>query len=531
MKYWLIIASLIIKSTLFSQTVEVYGLINENTLWNADTIIITDNVLVQDSITLEIAPGTVILADFQKRIEVEGTLKAIGSPDNYIIFSALDTLGFADTTQIAGSWDGIHFDSIAMNNDTSVIDYCILEYGKAFVQNDGFGGGGAVFADNVHKLRISNSIIQHNYAQRNGGGIFINENSFVLIQNNLIKNNSSNLNGGGITFLENSGGMIKGNFVIENVAYSVFLLPIGFFSITGRGGGICISSTFGISPIVMNNIICNNLSVTGSMYESSFNTLIISNIICNNKGLAAGIFNGHQIGNSSYINNTIINNEGVGIQYSSDNLLVRNNVVYGNVDKNSLTEANTLSTLDATPDLTYNNIGGDLIPGDGNINESPAFANPTPSYGLAYNGYEADWSLTENSLEINAGTTEGLMDVLPEKDAYGNDRIIDGEIDMGAVEYDVLDFTGEVEVQAANLSVYPNPFSGQVWIENKGEYQPMVMEVWNMMGQKVWQQDFNQMIQVLETSSWASGQYVITIMDRARGQIFYKKTVVKVEKR
>lgn len=299
----------------YSQTISLSGEITENTLWNADTIILTDNVVVLDSVNLTISAGVTVLAYEQKYLEIQGSLTAIGDLELPILFSAFDTLGFSDTTIVNGTWGGIHFINLNEHSDSSVLENCVIEYGGAYGEEILDKSGGGVFIDKSSRIRISNCVIQNNFAQERGGGVFIYENSDVDIFHSLIQNNRTGLEGGGIMTMENSFPRIEYNLIINNLA-----LICSDIGCTGRGGGVLVTTLSDEGAVLIrSNIICNNYSKAGGgVYESSFNTQVVSNIICNNRG--AGIYTGNSISNSYYINNTIVNNREEGIWANSLNV-------------------------------------------------------------------------------------------------------------------------------------------------------------------------------------------------------------------
>ena len=523
----------------YTQTIEVAGELTQNTYWNADTIILTDHLLVVDSVSLIIAEGTTVLAYEQKYLEIRGSLIAKGSTELPILFSAFDTLGFSDTTTVNGSWGGIHFINLNGQQDSSILDYCIIEYGGAFGEEELEQSGGGIFIDQSSKIRISNSVIQNNFAQQSGGGIFLYENSTTNIFNNLIQNNKTGWEGGGIMSMENSFPYIENNIIINNIALIYYEALPNIWTYTGRGGGILITTLSDASiPIVKSNIICNNYSLTGAgVYEASFNTEVVSNIICNNRG--SGINTGNSISRSYYVNNTIVNNRGEGIRTFSPNINIFNNIVHDNF---FYLGGNLIDTFDirykeGTPSVNfqYNNAGTateledhtadeDLTGfGNGNINVPPQFVNPSQGHGLAYNGYEADWSLVTGDASIDGGTTENILEMLPIKDAYGNDRILGETIDIGAVEFDRISVVNE-GFDNDQINVYPNPFSGQIWIEVK-DYQGEVwyLSVWNEYGQILHSFEVQHQISSINSSSWPSGIYFVEGKSKDGERVFIRK--------
>ncbi|KPK81087.1 MAG: hypothetical protein AMS27_15750 [Bacteroides sp. SM23_62_1] len=78
-----------------------------NTRWIADTVRIGGDIYIKDSIVLDISPGCYIEFQGNYKLDVQGTLKAIGTEQSPITFSIHDTTGFSDTDTTLGGWYGI----------------------------------------------------------------------------------------------------------------------------------------------------------------------------------------------------------------------------------------------------------------------------------------------------------------------------------------------------------------------------------------------------------------------------------------
>ncbi|MBL7113629.1 MAG: hypothetical protein ISS19_16950, partial [Bacteroidales bacterium] len=181
-----------IKNSIAQTTIEVSGSISDTTTWSYDTVKVTGDIIVENGVTLTISPGTYV--EFQGHYEllIKGNLIAKGEVNDTIIFTISDTTGFADTSTVSGGWHRIRFadQPFPDNSDSSFIELCIIEYGKAKGPSWFDNSGGAIFTDNHSKLVISNCIIENNYAHEVGGAIFLHYASPLII-NNIIKNNTS----------------------------------------------------------------------------------------------------------------------------------------------------------------------------------------------------------------------------------------------------------------------------------------------------------------------------------------------------
>ncbi|MDD3051753.1 MAG: S8 family serine peptidase, partial [Candidatus Cloacimonetes bacterium] len=102
---------------------EIGGIIIENTVFTADKeYILTDNLRIAEGATLTIEPGTTIKFDPDNRIDVRGSLIAVGTPENMITF----------TKNQDGLGNGL-LASSSINGSDIHLSYVIIEYqGPAF---------------------------------------------------------------------------------------------------------------------------------------------------------------------------------------------------------------------------------------------------------------------------------------------------------------------------------------------------------------------------------------------------------------
>lgn len=539
----IIISVFSILSTLpiFCQQRLVSGVLTENEVW-ADSIIIFDDLVVPQGVVLSVAPGTVVLGAKDKKLVVHGQLLSVGTPEHPIRYTSVDTTGVSDTTSSIGTWGGIYLLDHNQHMDSSILDFTIVEYGGAYGSSDTEKYGGGVYIDNSSSVRVSNSVIWYNYAQMGGAGIHVNRNSNPIIRNNVIRNNITQFEGGGIMSAEGSAPIIVENIIIENTSAKLSQVLPGLYHYEGRGGGICISTLTEERPTkIVNNIVCNNFSTSGGgIYESAMETQILSNIICNNRG--TGVYTGISISRSHYANNTIFNNDGRGITTLSSNIRITNNIVHHNF---SIVNFQLVDTLDVQfqnlegfdPRFLHNNVGtaastlslmttGDLLGvGLGNIRSSPQFLRPSAGFGTSFSGYDADWRLVEGDADIDAGTIEGIADLLPERDVYGSARIRGGTIDIGAAEYDDSVSVGQPESRESGVNIYPNPFSGQIWITLDDVRQPWNLVLWDTRGKAVRRVSPSQAVFQLQTDDLPPGIYFCEGRTKSGRRLFIRKIV------
>lgn len=536
------------KSLVLSQVIYTGGELKSDTYWMVDTVYLTHDLEIPNGITLVIKPGARILSSAGVRIKVNGCLKAIGKPDSMIVFTSLDTIGRSDTSSVNGGWGGIRIDSVKESNSETRIDYCIIENSKCLahsLQDTVNGIGGGIFINESKKVIIINSVIRNNYARNFGGGIALKFNAYANIRNNLISNNLVYSGGGGISILRGSDPLIAQNIIINNIAYTNLKLDNGLRIEFGEGGGISKSSGPDeiLAPLIINNLVSNNKALDGGgIYESSINSRLIGNIVVNNLGIndaVGGISQASGYSTGKYINNTIYNNIGSGIKYTSHpnwgKILLVNNIIQNNFYQNY--QLNNLKNIKYNPFsyseayFVHNNTSSEILEnnpfGYGNIDNPSIFERPSEGPGLEYKGYEADWRLKKESPDIDKGELDKIAGDIWETDIYGTNRVINGKIDIGAAEYNP-NISIEHIVRTTDIIVYPNPFSGQLWIEIKsGIQENLEMKITDINGRVLLSRNIRQETTLVETGNWASGMYLITIAG-SKGMIKYQTKVTRL---
>jgi len=178
------ILSLIIVTSLntYADTLSVSGTISSDITWDTDTILMTDDIYISENVTLTIEPGIVVVFKGHYGIYVEGMLVATGDAINKIIFTIHDNTGFSNTGSTDGAWKGIRFSSTA-GPDSSLLDYCTIEYCKNLFSSEMNDRGGAITVDSYSKLRISNCEIRNNIGYQGGGILFIHDQQPFILKN------------------------------------------------------------------------------------------------------------------------------------------------------------------------------------------------------------------------------------------------------------------------------------------------------------------------------------------------------------
>ncbi|UCF66919.1 MAG: right-handed parallel beta-helix repeat-containing protein [Acidobacteriota bacterium] len=192
--------------------------------------------------TLTIEPGVEIFFESWYSLSVSGTLDAVGTAADPILFTTVDP----DT-----HWLGVRFIGAP---DGSRLTHCIIERGQATGAAPLDGGGGLYIEGSDPVIR--HCTLRNNFAKRSGGAIHL-EDSSATLSNNLIVNNSVGAGAGsafgGAIYMRNSSPTLTGNTIREN-SVSVS----GSYSTpSGLGGAIYARSS---DPKLKYNVITDNVA-------------------------------------------------------------------------------------------------------------------------------------------------------------------------------------------------------------------------------------------------------------------------------
>ena len=149
-----------------AQTVINEGLVFGTWTADNDPYLIYGDITIPNDSMLTIEPG--VLVEFQKHagLWVQGRLRAAGTETDSIIFTVADTNGFSQP-DTSGGWNGIRFIDTPQTNDSSRLEYCRLEYGKAIGDAWPLNSGGAMCVLNFGKISIDHCLFRYNL----GGGL------------------------------------------------------------------------------------------------------------------------------------------------------------------------------------------------------------------------------------------------------------------------------------------------------------------------------------------------------------------------
>ena len=273
------------------------GIINTNTVWDTagSPYVVIGNVLVNTGVRLDIQPGVEVLFDVDKYLMIKGTLRAIGTEQDSIIFTAWDT---------TRRWQRLWFKPEA---NACSLKYCRISYAES----------SAIY--NEDTLYIGYSTITNNRAD-DGGGI-CNYYGTATITNNTITNNRAYYYGGGIC---NYGtATITNNIITNNRA--------------DDGGGI---RNYGTATITNNTITNNRAYYYGGGIDNNGTATITNNIITNNEAYYGGGIDNYYYGTATITNNTIIDS-------TPSTIFIRSSSITLNY--------NNLNNLNPTGYTVYNN--------------------------------------------------------------------------------------------------------------------------------------------------------------------------------
>ncbi|MBD3235435.1 MAG: hypothetical protein GF330_01880 [Candidatus Eisenbacteria bacterium] len=194
---------------------EVSGAIEEDTIWDADTVRLVGDVMVTDGTTLTVTPGVRIEAAGHHALQIQGTLAACGTPAAPILLTSADPSGFAIDSTSAGAWFGLRFDHPRATNDSSRLEYCILEYCKA--AGDSSRGAALSLRGGV-KLRVANCIFRHNVADY-GAVAYCDQFAAPLLCSSLLWDNHAFVGGSAVYCLDAYPQLIH-NTIAQNPVHN-----------------------------------------------------------------------------------------------------------------------------------------------------------------------------------------------------------------------------------------------------------------------------------------------------------------------
>ena len=362
-------------------------------------------------------------------------------PDNNnIIYVATTASGKKDGSSWADATSDIHLAVNLANTFNPVAQVWVKSgnyYGLTYTTNafemipsvKVYGGfAGTELSLNERDFRNNISILDGNNTRRvlNQSYDFtsttIAEWDGFTIRNGNTESYKSEYDGAGVRMRHYSN--IRNSTIINNTSKGS-----GAIYVTGASVNAC--------DTISNCIIQSNYSYYGGGIYANGYVYITNSLITNNTSYydGGGLYATAHV---KIINNTIANNaavSGVGGIYSTSTPVIKNSIIWGNKKGDASSQ---ISISFASGNVEYNAIEGGYG-GVGNITLEaansglglhPEFVSPTAKAGRDFSG--GDWTLSDNSICINKGTTNNIL--VNDTDLAGNARVQHGVIDLGAYE-------------------------------------------------------------------------------------------------
>jgi len=215
--------------------------------------------------TLQISPGVRILFAGPARIEVSGTLLALGADGDSIVFTT-------DTVVNPDGWAGLRLSGAG---SSARLEYCLLEHARTLGSND-FGLGGAIFCDHG-QLVLFKCTIRHCRAL-SGSGLFARNASVLTISESVIRDNG-NLSGCGGAVCLRSGSLLT--MADCDVAFNTSLY----------GAGLCVDAS---TAVIENSAIRKNTAAVwgGGLFCSAATVTLRNCLISSNASVGGGGLDG-----------------------------------------------------------------------------------------------------------------------------------------------------------------------------------------------------------------------------------------------
>ncbi len=418
--------------------------------WNYDTVFVQCDVQIPDGQTLQIAPGTRVVFTGYYSLLVQGTLKALGQSADSIAFTVADTTGFGNMHSTEGGWNGIRIEDVSENNDSTQFAFCRFSYGKAAGDSANCYGG-AVRIKRFNKISFRHSSFRNNYSFLSGGAVYAFK-SNLIIENCVVADNDAGNDGmvygygGGLCFVS-SDPVVRKNLFYAN-------------SSTGVGG----AASFEFSrPVMLDCIIRNNYSALGGglcFLRSQPDKQVANLLIINNEAKFFGGGIANLTATTVMSNATITGNLAPmgGGYYCNEyaHAKLHNSILWGNIAYDTLGSQVWIWDVNSMPGFYHTIVEGG-IPWFGGSTFQGDFVN-CPDLDPLFNQPElGDYSLAAASPAINTANKDFGIFELPVSDLAGHNRLMYGQLDMGAYEYQGFVDLKSVSENETKLDLYPIP--------------------------------------------------------------------------
>ena len=443
----------------YAQSIEVNGL--QSGVWEADTIFVTGDVTVQDSLCIQAGTTVFFKGYYGIKAEEGAFIKAIGTEADSITFTVGDTTGFYVYNFGRGGWNGIRLDHAG----ASTFDFCRFQYGKATRDDDQDGGALRIFG--CDDVEINNSTLFCNFSREHGGALNAEWSKVVMhdcdVYNNLTYTELDTvyfMYGGGLRFINCDVELIKTDFRYNNGQSAI-------------GGALSLDSC---AVKIDRCKFEHNFGINGGglylIRSNDWECSITNSLFANNTSRHFG--GGLAISDSSPLlgNLTVVNNESIGVncggiffyQYSRPELW--NCIIYGNLNDVPLEEPVQMwawTFEDYAPEF-HNCLvqyGLENISGYESINVYENCIDKDPIFVDATN---EDFHLSSMSPCINAGAAETPAEILEGTDLDDSWRVCGELIDMGAYEYTAMGIS-ETAQNESIINIVGNPITASSYAE------------------------------------------------------------------
>ena len=423
-------------------TYTLSGTISENTIIAVDTIFITGDVTVKKDVILTIKPSSRytssplvvnVMGNYEIKVD-SGAIKAnsvrvFGATKfltytRKVLFQRNDSAGYWKNNVVDGGWKGITVKGYYPFGDSTLFTGCIFNDIKRITTTPPLNFSNA-------RVKITSCYFNANkfYAVTQAGLL-----NFISGKCDISSSSFYN-NIAPITIcLVNNNFLIKSNNIYDNfngtTSWVVSPSGIGINAGTGfvTGNSIysndkdAISVAWNNSIQVDKNYIHDNL---GSGLSSYISRLDIYNNVISKNGKAANLRGSYCV----IINNSVGNNT-TGLAFTKDPLAgsaeiyMYNNIIWNNSASNITGNKNLTIENCILPEssATLTSRGINVVSYKNNLNTDPLFSNATTL------------DIPDNSIAINAGTTNVKNGELQATDKNNSVRIYHGVIDIGAYE-------------------------------------------------------------------------------------------------
>lgn len=477
-----------------SQICEVSG--NQEGIWDCDTIMVVGDVVVPEEGCLSISEGTKVIFTDYYQIIVNGSFEAIGTEENPITFTSIDTTGFYMWDSGDGGWNSIMFQDVK----TPIrIEYCNFSYGKAVNE---MRCGGALRFFNVDDVNIHHCRFTNNFTSSKGAGLYAENSTFKISNCEVDDNWGYNLDG---MYMHGCGfQFLKCTVDMEDMYFHDNICTVAY-----GGGANFDSCNVNVNRAIFTDNLTTNAAGMGIQRSNDYETKVSNALFYNNiakhyGGAMAMATSSPLIQNVTMVNNYTVGAGGGAMQFFSEAAPVfKNCIIWGNDWYNEDHDGNSSQIFvwgtDCSPEFYYSILEGGLKEVYGN--EYVAFYDKETmleSDPLFVDTIARNLKLLPDSPAINSGTIDTTGMSVPLTDLAGNPRIVGGRIDMGCYESDVT-FINE-NILSKNINIYPNPLKSNSICEfNLSNASNVILKVYDQTGKLIFVKDCGMMSSGMNT--------------------------------